>query len=588
MNLSIQTQSATRSLISGLFGLGLLFASLPMAWSQDEGFDQHLERIRQLNISGQTEQARQLLEQARVVIAQRSPEQQIEYELLLAHNLGLRGEFETALDRLDELLKLRLSDLDRTRALGWAANLAATGRQHRRSFAYLREALLLVDQIDHPLHQSAVLGNAAQMLSGAGEIERAIAYGTRAVSLADLTDNTQEQCIARQRLVNVWRLAGQSRRLREVTDEAIEACERAGDPVFLAALANQQGRQLIEDGQLDAAEIALQRSIALAEEAEYMPILQLARLQLAGIFAERGEHERANRLAAEQLHLLTQGKRWEQLVTAHALLAQDYERQGNFSAALEHMEGQIQARTRQIEQERARRLAHLEVAYELSAREQEIGLLREQALAGELDEQANRQQALLRQLAWGTGAIIGTLLIILLVRTRRERRHFRRMARHDSLTGLLNHTHFFAATKAALAHAESAGSGLCLILADIDHFKAVNDQFGHLVGDQVLRRVAARIREQFPEPAIVGRIGGEEFAIALPDCQPDDARDRIEALRELINQARSGEEALTVALSFGLAAPQTGEAMEDLRRRADQALYQAKREGRNRLVMSKD
>lgn len=586
MNPHIQADSAAAFLKPAVTGLLLLTAGMLSAWGAAEGFDQHLERIRHLNNSGQVEQARQLLDQVRSVLAQREPEQQIEYSLLLAHNQGMRGEFERALEGLDELLGMELSDLNRMRVLNRAANLAGASRHYPRGFAYLREALLLVDQIDHPIHQSAVLGNASQMLAGAGEIERAIAYGTSAVSLADQTDDLREQCVARQRLVSVWSNAGQSQRLRQITEKAIDACRRAGDPIYLSALANQQGQQLIEDGRLDEAESTLRESIALAEQANYSLTLPVARLLLAGILFEQGEHEQASILAAAQLEALGQRQQWDHLASAHAMLAKHYERQGEFNAALTHMEGQIEAHSRQMEQDRARRLAHLEVAYDLSARDQEIRLLREQAMASELIEQADQQQTQLRRLAYGTGAIMSALLIVMLIRARRERQHFRRLARRDSLTDLLNHTHFFAEAESALAQSQATDSDLCLILADIDHFKAVNDQFGHLAGDHVLRRIAARLREQFPEPAIIGRIGGEEFAIVLPDCQPADASARIETLRRLINQTRSGEEALRVTISFGLATPQASETLEKLRRRADLALYQAKRDGRDRLVMA--
>jgi diguanylate cyclase (GGDEF)-like protein len=574
-------QFPAMAMASAIMALCLLLALSPAAASEHP-FDQQLDQIRALNRGGQVEQARQLLDQARIILPQASAGQQIEYQLLLSQNLGLRNQPEQALDSLDEVLALELDDLQRMRVLSRAASLASTARLHQRAFAYLRDALILVDRTDHPLEQSSVLGMAAQLLAGAGEVEQAIAYGARAVRQADRTGDLRTRCVSRQRLAAAWARAGQPERLEQAIDEACAICEAAEEPVAIAALATMRARLLLDRGLLDRAESAARQSIEMAEQVDYELRLPLARLLLALIKAANGEQDKAVALAEQQLEELRTRRLWEHLAVAHDLIARFHERQGHFDLAVEHMNHLIEARANHIEQDRARRLAYLEIAYELSQREQEIELLREQALAGELGEQALQQQTRLRQLSYLAGAMFGGMLLVLLVRTRRERHHFRRLSRRDSLTGLLNHTRFFEAARALLAR--SRPRTLCLVVADIDYFKQINDRFGHLVGDEVLKRVAARIREAFPEPAILGRVGGEEFAIALPECSHADAIARVEALQDLVNQARSEDQDTHITMSFGLASNQPGESIEALRERADQALYRAKNAGRDRWV----
>jgi diguanylate cyclase (GGDEF)-like protein len=583
---TMQTRLVATLLAPSLVVLCLLAPGNQGVLAAADAFDQHLERIRQLNVSGQAEPARQLLDQARAILAQSTPDQQVEYQLLLAHNLGLRGDLARALESLDELLTLELTALQRMRAMAQGANIASVARQHERAFAYLREALILEPDVEQALYRSYVLGVAAQMLAGAGEHKRAIEYGQRAVTLADRSGVLREQCVARQRLAATLQLGEQTETLAETLNDAMSHCQRASDPVFRAALNAQHGRLLLQQGELDAAESLLRQSLDLSEQIDFRHNIPSIQINIAKIYSQRGQLSEAARLATEQLEPLNASRRWQELVSAHELLARHHELQGDFSRALAHMNSLLEARTRLIERERARRLAYLKVAYDLSARDQEIALLREQATASALSERTLAQRTRMRQLSYSAGMIVSALLLILLIRTSRERRHFRRLSQRDSLTGLLNHTRFFEETAAAIEQARMRGNSLCLILADIDHFKKINDQFGHLVGDQVLRRVAARMREQFPEPALLGRIGGEEFALALPDCDQHQAGAQIDSLRKLINQTRSGEGETQVTMSFGLAILAGAESLEALRRRADQALYQAKREGRDRLIVA--
>jgi diguanylate cyclase (GGDEF)-like protein len=161
-------------------------------------------------------------------------------------------------------------------------------------------------------------------------------------------------------------------------------------------------------------------------------------------------------------------------------------------------------------------------------------------------------------------------------------------AQTDALTGLPNRRHFF---EEGLKAAAAAGPDAVLsaLLLDIDHFKAINDGFGHPVGDEVLRELASRCRGLLRAHDLMARIGGEEFAVLLPGTKPAEAEDIAERLRV----AFSGQPVTTeggpvpVTISLGgaeLSAP--GESFEGLLRRADIALYQAKHDGRNRVVFA--
>jgi len=159
-------------------------------------------------------------------------------------------------------------------------------------------------------------------------------------------------------------------------------------------------------------------------------------------------------------------------------------------------------------------------------------------------------------------------------------------ARTDVLTGMPNRRAFTEEAANRLAEARATGSPLSLVMVDIDTFKHVNDEFGHLLGDKVLRRVGATLLANSCWQYFVSRYGGEEFAVLLPGTSLADARQYAEDLRVAVEDAcyRAGNTTLNMTISAGVAQlVSSSEDMTSLVHRTDQALYAAKRAGRNRV-----
>ena len=162
------------------------------------------------------------------------------------------------------------------------------------------------------------------------------------------------------------------------------------------------------------------------------------------------------------------------------------------------------------------------------------------------------------------------------------------MATHDSLTGLFNHRLLIELLERELATARRKEQTVAFCMVDIDHFKALNDTWGHQAGDHVLQEISHLLSEGLRKSDPVGRYGGEEFGVVLGGCEPEKAQVLCERLRASIeaHDFRVKEQSLKVTVSLGLSWAQgDAEAGEiELIQRADQALYRAKEEGRNRLV----
>ena len=143
-----------------------------------------------------------------------------------------------------------------------------------------------------------------------------------------------------------------------------------------------------------------------------------------------------------------------------------------------------------------------------------------------------------------------------------------------------------------VTRADQARTPLAVAIADIDHFKAVNDTYGHLAGDAVLAAVSAAMQDLLRDCDLCGRFGGEEFALLLPRTTAAQALEIIERIRQGISQLaipRDGTAAIRVTISIGVAVPsQARRTLDDLLAAADHALYQAKRSGRDRVVIHTD
>ncbi|MGA5304861.1 diguanylate cyclase [Nucisporomicrobium flavum] len=391
-----------------------------------------------------------------------------------------------------------------------------------------------------------------------GNHELSTEYLMRALTMVEGMDAEARFCILNNvgdnavHQVGKLRAAGADARAQAMlhdalgyVDEALRLARAAGNPFREAICLDNFGMLRALDGDFEAAERMIDNSRAIAAIHGYRSLESGALQHQARVRLMRGECAAAiEGLLAALDRAMEAGER-PMAMEIHRELSEAYELVGDFAAALRHYRayhGLERAAHNDVAAARARVAVH---QFELDNARLEAELAR--VRSAELEEAS---------VSW------------------------QRQATEDSLTGLPNRR------GAELRLPEMTGGPLCVAIADVDLFKGVNDRFGHFVGDEVLRRLAAVLRDNVRELDLVARLGGEEFLLGLDGADLADARARCELLRAQVAAYPWDklEPGLTVTISFGVAAVAPGGDLDDAMARADQRLYEAKRAGRNRVA----
>jgi diguanylate cyclase (GGDEF)-like protein/PAS domain S-box-containing protein len=191
------------------------------------------------------------------------------------------------------------------------------------------------------------------------------------------------------------------------------------------------------------------------------------------------------------------------------------------------------------------------------------------------------------------GKIIGHVIVVVDITDRKKAEmELQRIARTDVLTGVTNRRHFFELAEAQFANAQRYNRPLAILLLDVDHFKQINDRYGHLAGDSVLQMVAKECQERLRSGDIFARYGGEEFICLLPEQDQEGALETAERIRLVIEKTEGFVEqqsiCVTVSVGVALIQDQLALTLEGLINEADQALYEAKANGRNQVSLWQD
>lgn len=459
-------------------------------------------------------------------------------------------------------------------------------RQYRAAYELAGRLVAGLPAIADPAARYVVLTNLSQAYDYAGQVDLALTYAGMMASATPAGETTcQSEYMRVAALYNGKRLPPDSAPLQH----AIETCTAADKQLYVRALGLLRVAAYLDAHQPAAAAAVLTRigpdilrSGYSAQQLSWQAKRAMADVQLGHV-----ADARKAALAVVATRRGNESNEW--LRDAYRVLYRVEQRQGNTAAALAY-----------YEQYAAQDRAFLD---DINARAMAYETVQQQVLAQRLKaEQVDRQNTVLRmrqaleaKRVESGRLIVGLLLLVLafgagwMVRLKRSQLRFQRLSRLDGLTGILNRQHFVAEVERALRELQRRGATGCMVFVDLDHFKRINDTYGHAVGDNVLRRVVETGREQLRTGDLFGRLGGEEFGMLLMDCTHAQGLAIADRVRRAIEATpvECDEASVAASASLGLAFTDVcGYQLRRLFRTADLALYKAKRGGRNRTVVA--
>ncbi len=460
------------------------------------------------------------------------------------------------------LLALALTELglheEALKAAMTAFDKASSGGHARQQVLALNRIGTCYGRLGDPVQSEAFLTRALEQARALGNDEEVL----RAVNnLTAAGINGYYDYRAAGRMEDAQRLLENGRRHGE---QALQMVKRVGDDYRLAVTQGNVAELLGLAGEYEASYALSREIVALCRRNGYRAPELRTRYNIGEILLLEG---RVDEAIAELEATLAELKPDDQETThlrVHSALYRAYKQAGRYEQSLRHCEAYhaMEYRRAISQREAQARLMVNRVEVELARSENERA-----QMAVELERLKTRElQAQNRLLAQRAAAL-------------------ERDTREDQLTRLGNRRRVDEDLPRMVERAHQGGRSLCLAVADIDHFKQVNDSFGHAVGDQVLRIVANAFRARTRAGDLVARVGGEEFLVAFSDTTPEVAQRICERLRAAVEQHRwSGlRPGLRVTISIGLAQLQPGETALQLLERSDALLYEAKNAGRNRV-----
>lgn len=511
-----------------------------------------------------------------------SPQQQWHLRYLKAWDVAYYGDYERAGPLLDEVIAQDVDATLRFRATATSINILGIGHRYEEAFTRLDKLTSQLPQITDKRARLQGLGEAAQLLVAAGQYDLAAQYADEMLKNLPPGEGPCKGLFFKAE--SAYR--SEKPNAREQLDQAIDRCVSVGETVYANTLRAELAVADLERGEATQAIAVLTRNYADVQHDGYQTLIAQFDAALAKAHLSLGNLAEARKHALAAVQNSIKGEYTAPLGMAYQVLYRVARKQGDLAAALAYLEQYMAADKGYLDDVSAKALAYQVVKQQVLSGRLQLDTLNKQNQILQL------QQALDRKAVEASRLYIVLLLMALgfitlwIYRLKRSQLRFMWLSRLDSLTGICNRKHFIEEAETALQAAAKTRQPAALVILDLDHFKSINDTFGHAVGDHTLKHIVEACRPLLSAREVFGRLGGEEFAVLLPDCTPEQALARAEQLRAAIgalSPLESGE--LSVSASLGVADTHSaGYDVSELLVRADHALYRAKSEGRNRVV----
>lgn len=506
-------------------------------------------------------------------------------DYLQAYRLGYTGRFDLAIEAGTELFERSADPGIKLRAGGLVVSSHAATRQYVEGLVFLDKVLPLVDAVEDPDARHHAWAAAGVIHNQVGQYPQAVQYVDRLMA-----DGVQGRTRCFTGVLRLESLNFMGALPADTADiqSVIDFCLSQGEAMLANFGRLQLANKLAADGQATLAVSLLEGRLEEIEATRFPRLIGEVHASLARLKQSLGWREAADAHARRALEYAGGIANSLLLVQANEVLYRNAEQRGDPVAMLEHYRGYAEADRAYLDQVKARELAYQMARHESLQKSQTIARLNDQNEVLRLERQVALKTAEANRLLLGLLALLVASVAFWAVKVKRMQRSLRTMAQTDALTGISNRHHFTLRAESLLEQCRRSGTDAGLVMLDLDHFKSINDRFGHAAGDWTLRQAADACVAACPPGGLVGRLGGEEFALLLVGqdlaaavALARDCRQRIAA----IDSQAAGHD-FRVTASFGVAGSGAcGHVFDQLLARADEAMYRAKREGRDRVCV---
>jgi diguanylate cyclase (GGDEF)-like protein len=577
---------AARRLASGaLASLCALLAGAALALTTQEA-DELLRRADDVKGVDPTEFS-MLMGQLDEQSATFSQSQQQFLQYLKGWRSAYAGDYARAIPPLEQIMEEARDVTLRFRATATVANVQAVATHYDEAFAHLGRLLALLPEVSDKNARQQGLLVIGYLYNQVGEYDLGLSYADRAAA-----EDTSVRAVCRSSQLRLEALYRSGRLPPDMTQpfvSAIATCDKVGEVLWANLIRVYLARFHIDQGRNADAIKLLNSYYDETRATRYRRLIAEYDVWLARAYKNQGQAATARQFALRVVADASNENQYtEPMVNAYRLLYELELAQGDAKSALAYHEKYAAADKGYLDDVSARQIAYERAKHEAAANRLQIDALNKQNEVLQLQQALGKKAVETSRLYIALLTLVAVFIALFAYRTKRSQLHFMKLSRIDGLTGIDNRPHFIAQAERALEASRKVGEEVCVILCDLDHFKAINDKYGHATGDHVLRQAVLACRTHLRASDLFGRFGGEEFCILLPGCSLADARQRCEQLRAAIATVAtdSANPGSTVSASFGVAATSSsGYELRQLLAHADAALYRAKFAGRNCVVL---
>lgn len=494
----------------------------------------------------------------------------IEHRKVLGRALIAQGKALLELDAYDQAIPCYISALEcfnpavdsnenAEALLGLGRSMIVMG-SYPEALQYLMRALSGFQNLKNQEGEAAVRIALGKLYLLLGEAEKALPHLESALDLAQYLTDLKLEAPVQVYLSQAFAACGRHQSAVQAGLRGVEIYQNLGIHRGEVEALNTLGEVYFMRGELGLSLNFFQLSADVAKKFDKRLELARAYRKIGLIHLSLGNQSAALESLQNSLMIANEISASNEQMECHLALAQAYKKTENFKQALEAYENYISVYQIVYNEDKDRRLKTLEVIHEVenARKDAEIYQLKNVALQKEIEERKKAQAAL------------------------------ERLATQDSLTGVANRRYFLEISSRIIEQAKRYQRPVSVVMIDIDHFKEMNDTFGHKTGDKVLVHISRLMQSILRKVDILGRYGGDEFVILLPETTHEGARRLTERIRQAIAQQpiTAGGVSIPITLSIGLASnvKEPSLSLDELLQRADRALYDSKLNGRDRVT----